>query len=82
MAMTTIKLNSATKALLDEYREHPAESYDLIVRKVVSIVKAVRKEPQLSKRTVEQIDAARKRIAAGEYYTEEELKKLLGVRHA
>ncbi len=82
MSVTTIKVRGETKALLDGFREHPSESYDLIVRKLASVAKVAWNEPKLSKQTVREIDAARKRIAAGEYYTEQELKRLLGVRHA
>jgi predicted transcriptional regulator len=82
MSVTTIKLRTETKALLDEYRQHPAESYDQVVRKLVSVVKVARRDPPLSQKTLKDIEEARKQSAAGKFYTEEEVWKLLGVNRA
>lgn len=76
MSMTTIKVRPETKTLLDQFRESPGESYDLLVRKAVGIA---RTDPKLSRRTMKEIADARRRFARGEYYTEEEAKKMLGV---
>ena len=37
------------------------------------------KEPQLSQRTIQEIKEAREKIKSGEFYTEEEAKKILGL---
>jgi|GEM_PF-1930583 len=82
MGMTTIKVRTETKGMLNQLRENPGESYDLLVRKAVAIVRKARRDPKLSQQTVKEIDAARKRFARGEYYTEKEAWKLLGVDDA
>jgi len=77
--ITTIKLKEKTKKELDTFREHKNESYDEIVRKIVYIAKNVEKNPQLSEKTVKEIEEARKRIKEGNFYTEEEMRKILGL---
>jgi len=76
---TTIKLNQGTKVQLDNFREYKNESYDEVIRKMVYIVKTCEKEPKLSQKTIQEIKEARERIKKGEFYTEEEAKKILGI---
>ena len=76
---TTIRLNPETKIKLDEFRKYKNESYDEIVRKVIVIEKTCEKEPKLSQKTIQEIKEARERIKKGEFYTEEEAKKILGL---
>ncbi|HLC45336.1 MAG TPA: hypothetical protein VJI67_00520, partial [archaeon] len=59
---TTIKLEMETKEALDDFREHSRESYDKVVRKLLYIARIAKKEPRLSKKTVLEIEEARKRI--------------------
>ncbi len=80
MKTTTIKLFSETKYQIDNYREYRNESYDEILRKLLFIVKNVVRKPQLSKDTVLEIEAARARIKEGEFYTEDEVKKMLNLK--
>ena len=77
--ITTIKLKEQTKKELDTFREHKNESYDEIVRKIVYIAKNIEKNPQLSEKTVKEIEEARKRIKEGNFYTEEEMREILGL---
>ena len=77
--ITTIKIGRKTKFGLDKYREHKNESYDSILKKVLYLLKFLKKSPELSIKTVNEIEAARKRIKAGEFYTEAEAKKILGL---
>ena len=76
---TTIRINPNTKQELDQFRHYKSESYDEIVRKVVHIAKLSEKEPKLSQKTILEINQARKRIKEGNFYSEEEAKKILGV---
>ena len=46
---------------------------------LVGIAKTVKKEPKLSKEAMERIEAARKRIRTGDFVTEAEAKKRLGL---
>ena len=79
MTATTIKINKETKAEIDKYREYKNESYDELLRKILYIIKSIKKDPDLSKEAIEAIEAARKRMDKGHYYTEEEAKKILGL---
>jgi len=76
---TTIRLNENTKIDLDGFRQHKNESYDELVRKLIYIIKMCEKEPQLSQQTIQEIREAREKIKSGEFYTEEEAKKILGL---
>lgn len=79
MQETTIKLKGETKMELDSYRECMNESYDEVLRKLMFIAKNCKKNPELSAKTVQEIDDARKRIKSGSFYSENELKKRLGL---
>jgi hypothetical protein len=79
MDISTIRLHRRTKSYLDRYKEYRNESYDEVVMKLVGIAETAKKKPELSKETVERIEAARKRIKAGDFMTEEEARKGLGL---
>ena len=59
-----------------EYRN---ESYDEVVAKLIGIVENVKKAPELSQEAVENIERARKRIKAGNFVTESEARRRLGL---
>jgi predicted transcriptional regulator len=75
----TIRIHPETKVKLDEFRQYKNESYDEIVRKVLIIAKTCEKDPKLSQKTILEIKEARERIKKGEFYTEAEAKKILGL---
>ena len=68
-----------TKVELDTFKQYKNESYDEVIRKMVYIIKTCEKEPKLSQKTIQEIKEARERIKKGEFYTEEEAKKILGL---
>ena len=76
---TTIRINPETNTKLDKFRQYKNESYDELVRKLIIIVKTCEKEPKLSQKTIQEIKEAREKIKKGEFYTEEEAKKILGL---
>lgn len=76
---TTIRINPNTKVELDGFRQYKNESYDELVRKLILLAKMCEKEPKLSQKTIQEIKEARERIKKGEFYTEEEAKKILGL---
>ena len=82
MEITTIKLEQKTKQELDQFREYKDESYGMIVRKLLHIVRLAKKEPKLSQKTIEEIELARARIKAGDFYTLEEVEAQLGKQKA
>ena len=76
---TTIRLNPETKSRLDEFRQYKSESYDELLRKLIHIVRTCEKEPKLSQKTIQEIKEAREKIKKGEFYSEKEAKKILGL---
>ncbi len=76
---TTIRINPTTKKELDYFRQYKSESYDELVRKLIFLAKLSEKKPKLSQKTIQEIKEARERIKKGEFYTEEEAKKILGL---
>ena len=79
MNATTIKIYKETKTQLDRFREYKNESYDEVIKKVIFIANNLKKEPELSKETVEAIEKARARIKKGKFLSEAEAKKRLGL---
>ena len=79
MSITTIKLHEETKSELDKLREYKNESYDEVIKKVVYIAKNWEKEPELSKDAIRSIEKARERMKKGNFLTEEEARKRLGL---
>lgn len=76
---TTIRLNQETKGELDKFRQYKNESYDELIRKMIHIMKTCEKEPKLSQKTIQEIKEAREKIKRGEFYREDEAKKILGL---
>ena len=76
---TTIRLNLKTKSELDNFKQYKNESYDELVRKLIHLAKMCENEPKLSQKTIQEIKQARENIKNGEFYTEEEAKKILGL---
>ena len=79
MTATTIKLHHDTKLGLDHFREYKNESYDEVIKKVLYIANNIKDQPELSKETILAIESARKRIRQGNFVTEAEAKKRLGL---
>jgi predicted transcriptional regulator len=76
---TTIRIKPRTKEELDNFRQYKNESYDELVRKLIHLAKLTDKEPKLSQKTIQEIKEARARVKKGEFYTEAEAKKILGL---
>lgn len=77
--VTTVKLGVKTKKALDSFKEYKNESYDEVVNKLIYIVNTLDDEPPLSKQAKARIEIARSEIRAGDFYTEEEMAKRLGL---
>lgn len=80
MSITTIKLKESTKQELNTFRENKNESYDDVVAKLVHIAKQSKKNPKLSQETVLEIEKARERIKKGNFVTEANALKRLGMK--
>jgi len=79
MSTTTIKIHKETKAEIDQFREYKNESYDDVLKKLIYIVRNIQRKPELSKETIEAIEQARERIKKGNFVTEKEAKRRLGL---
>lgn len=79
MEATTIKVNHITKAELDKFREYKNESYEEVIQKILFIAKNAAEKPDLSREAIEAIEKARDRIKKGNFLTEVEAKKRLGL---
>jgi len=79
MNETTIRLNTQTKEELDKFKQYKNESYNELIRKLIYIAAKCEDEPKLSQKTIKEIKEARERIKKGEFYTEAEAKKILGL---
>jgi len=76
---TTVRLNAKTKCELDTFRQYKSESYDELIRKLISLAKMCEKQPKLSQQALYEIKQARKKIKDGDFYSEEEAKMILGL---
>ncbi len=79
MEATTIKIYEDTKTELDKLREYKNESYDEVLKKIIFIVNKFKTEPKLSKEAITSIERARERLKKGQFLTEEQARKRLGL---
>lgn len=79
MTATTIKIHEGTKQELDLFREYKNESYDEVIKKMLFVAKTCKTQPKLSKETIKAIEKARERIKKGDFLTEKEARKRLGL---
>jgi 2-phospho-L-lactate transferase/gluconeogenesis factor (CofD/UPF0052 family) len=79
MSETTIKIYQDTKSELDMFREYKNESYDEVIKKMIYIAKNIKTRPKLSKDAIDAIEKARERMRTGNFLTEKEAKKRLGL---
>lgn len=79
MVTTTIKLYTETKSELDLFREYKNESYDEVIKKLIYIANTCKTEPWRSKETLRSIELSRDRIKRGNFLSEEEANKKMGL---
>jgi predicted transcriptional regulator len=72
---TTIEIRQETKALLDELKRHPRESYNDVVDRLATM--ATDDEP-LSEEALKRIEEALADLKGGRYFTDEEIEAELG----
>ena len=73
---TSIQLQTGTKARLDELKDHPRETYDDVVNRLIQC--AIDDEP-LSEEALADMAAALDDIKFGRTYTHEQVKQELGI---
>jgi predicted DNA-binding protein len=76
---TTIRLDIETKTALDNFKQYKNESYNELIRKLIYVANTVETQPKLSQKTILEIKEARERIKSGDFYSEKDVKKILGL---
>jgi predicted DNA-binding protein len=59
---STIKMSKETKHRLEKLKEHPRETYEDIVKKILYVLNVVRESPDKAKGILEFIDEKRKKM--------------------
>ena len=62
-AITTLKLKKETKSRLDKLKEHPRETYDETIRKMLGILNITKVEPEKAKAILTRIDETKKKAS-------------------
>lgn len=77
---TTIQISKKMKMELDSFKDHPRETYEEVLGRLVIIAKEDGEaELELSEETIRDIKKSRKNIRKGRFYTTEQIKKELGL---
>jgi predicted transcriptional regulator len=71
---TTIKVSSEVKSMLDRMKMHQRETYNDIIGLMIE------DNLELNDKTKKEIEEARKRIMKGEFYTQEQVEKMFGLK--
>lgn len=71
---TTIRISPEVKSMLDKMKIHQRETYNDIIELMIE------DNLELNDKTKKEIEEARKRIAKGEFYTQEEVERKLGLK--
>ncbi len=71
---TTIKVSSDVKSMLDRMKMHQRETYNDIIELMIE------DNLELNDKTKKEIEEARKRVMKGEFYTQEEVERMFGLK--
>lgn len=71
---TTIKISSDVKSMLDKFKMHERETYNDIIEVMIE------DHLELNEKTKKEIEESRKRIAKGEFYSQEDVERMFGLR--
>jgi len=77
--VTTIQLEEKIKQQLDELKNHPRETYNDVLERLVKIA-AKESEEELSPQTIKNIQKSLEDIKAGRVLSLQEVKKRLGLK--
>jgi len=77
MEQSTIKLSKKTKNDLKRQMNHPGETYEDIIARLLKITQ---EDDVLSKQVIKNIEEGVADIKAGRVYTSEQVKKKLGLK--
>jgi len=71
---TTIKLSSDVKDMLDKFKIHERESYNDVIQVMIE------DSLELNDKTKQEIKEAKKRISKGEFYSQDDVEKMFGIK--
>jgi predicted transcriptional regulator len=77
MEQSTIKLSKKIKNDLKKQMNHPGETYETVI---IRLLKITQEDDVLSKQVIKNIEAGIADIKAGRVYTSEQVKKKLGLK--
>ncbi|MEX0656211.1 MAG: hypothetical protein WD154_01525 [Nitrosopumilaceae archaeon] len=77
--VTTIQLEEKIKQRLDELKNHPRETYNEVLKRLVKIA-TEGSEGELSPQTIKNIQKSLEDIKAGRVSSHEEVKRRLGLK--
>jgi predicted transcriptional regulator len=77
MEQSTIKLSKKIKNDLKKQMNHPGETYETVIARLLKITQ---EDEVLSKTTIKNIEEGVADIKAGRVYTSEQVKKKLGLK--
>ena len=77
MEQSTIKLSKKIKSDLKKQMNHPRETYESVITRLLKISQ---EDDALSKEVIKNIEAGLADIKAGRVYTSEQVKKKLGLK--
>ena len=66
--ITTIKVYQKTKINLERFKEHRKESYDEVLKKLLYIVYLLKKNPELGKKLLKEIETTKKTLEKRQGY--------------
>lgn len=75
MSITTIKLEEETKQRLEKLREYKKESYDELLKKILSVLNMVKTEPERARFALNRIDETRTIIKQQELIDQQNKEK-------
>jgi predicted transcriptional regulator len=77
MEQSTIKLSKKTKNDLKRQMNHPGETYESVITRLLQVTQ---EDDVLSKQVIKNIEEGVADIKAGRVYTSEQVKKRLGLK--
>ncbi len=71
---TTIKVSQDVKSMLDKMKMHQRETYNDLIELMIE------DNLELNDKTKKEVEEARKRIAKGEFYSQQDVEKMFNLK--
>lgn len=80
MEYTTLQIRKETRVKLQSFKDYKRETYDELLNKMMSIINALKDEPELREDVIEDVLEARRQARQGKVYSTIRLMKELGIK--